>query len=79
MSDAYERNTDDEPCPSNDPHDPPPASLSAVERHAYEQLAILYVRRRAYAAIMGTRPQTLYAMADSPVGLAAWMLDHGDG
>jgi pimeloyl-ACP methyl ester carboxylesterase len=59
--------------------DPPPASLSAEERHAYEQLTILYARRRAYAAIMGTRPQTLYAMADSPVGLAAWMLDHGDG
>jgi pimeloyl-ACP methyl ester carboxylesterase len=59
--------------------DPPPASLSAEEKHAYEQLATLYAKRRAYAAMMGTRPQTLYAMADSPVGLAAWLLDHGDG
>ena len=59
--------------------DPPPASLPADEKHAYEQLAILYARRRAYAALMGTRPQTLYGLADSPVGLAAWLLDHGDG
>jgi pimeloyl-ACP methyl ester carboxylesterase len=59
--------------------DPPPASLQADEKRAYEQLTILYARRRAYAAIMGTRPQTLYALADSPVGLAAWLLDHGDG
>ena len=33
----------------------------------------------AYAKLMGTRPQTLYGIADSPVGLAAWLLDHGDG
>jgi pimeloyl-ACP methyl ester carboxylesterase len=59
--------------------DPPPSGLSDEEQRAYEQLAILYARRRAYAAMMGTRPQTLYAMADSPVGLAAWLLDHGDG
>ena len=39
----------------------------------------MYTRRRAYAAFMGTRPQTLYGLADSPVGLAAWLLDHGDG
>ena len=56
--------------------DPPPARLPAEEKHAYEQLAILYARRRAYAAMMGTRPQTLYGLADSPVGLAAWLLDH---
>ena len=54
-------------------------ALSAEEKHAYEQLTILYARRRAYAAMMGTRPQTLYGLADSPVGLAAWLLDHGDG
>ena len=59
--------------------DPPPATLPADEKHAYEQLTILYARRRAYAAMMGTRPQTLYGLADSPVGLAAWLLDHGDG
>ena len=38
-----------------------------------------YAKRRAYAAMMGTRPQTLYGLADSPVGLAAWLIDHGDG
>jgi pimeloyl-ACP methyl ester carboxylesterase len=59
--------------------DPPPASLSADERSAYEQLNDLYTRKRAYAVEMGTRPQRLYGLADSPVGLAAWMLDHGDG
>ena len=59
--------------------DPPPAGLSAEEQEAYGQLALLYAKRRAYAAFMGTRPQTLYALADSPVGLAAWLLDHGDG
>jgi pimeloyl-ACP methyl ester carboxylesterase len=59
--------------------DPPPTGLSAEEKLAYEQLNTLFTRRRAYADIMATRPQTLYAMADSPVGLAAWLLDHGDG
>ena len=59
--------------------DPPPSGLSQEERHAYEQLTILYAKRRAYASMMGTRPQTLYGLADSPVGLAAWLLDHGDG
>jgi pimeloyl-ACP methyl ester carboxylesterase len=59
--------------------DPPPSSLSADERRAYGQLQILYAKRRAYAQIMGTRPQTLCGFADSPVGMAAWLLDHGDG
>src|ERR1700733_11994460 len=59
--------------------DPPPPGLSADERRAYEQLNILYTKRRAYAGYMATRPQTLYGLADSPVGLAAWLLDHGDG
>jgi hypothetical protein len=59
--------------------DPPPSSLSTDERRAYEQLNILFTARRAYAQMMGTRPQTLYALADSPVGLAAWLFDHGDG
>jgi len=59
--------------------DPPPSSLSADERRAYGQLQILYAKRRAYAQIMGTRPETLCGFADSPVGLAAWLLDHGDG
>ncbi|MBV9633032.1 MAG: alpha/beta fold hydrolase, partial [Methylobacteriaceae bacterium] len=59
--------------------DPPPADLSADERRAFGQLQVLFAKRRAYAAMMATRPQTLYGLADSPVCLAAWMLDHGDG
>jgi pimeloyl-ACP methyl ester carboxylesterase len=59
--------------------DPPPSGLSADERRAYEQLTVLFAKRRAYAQMMGTRPQTLYGLADSPVGLAAWLFDHGDG
>jgi len=59
--------------------DPPPSGLSADERRAYEELAVLFAKRRAYATMMGTRPQTLYGLADSPVGLAAWLIDHGDG
>jgi pimeloyl-ACP methyl ester carboxylesterase len=59
--------------------DPPPSGLSASEKRAYEQLHTLYTKRRAYALIMGTRPQTLYGLADSPVDLAAWLIDHGDG
>jgi pimeloyl-ACP methyl ester carboxylesterase len=59
--------------------DPPPAGLSADEGRAYEQLNTLYTKRRAYSSMMGTRPQTLTGIADSPVGLAAWLLDHGDG
>ncbi len=59
--------------------DPPPSGLSADEKTAYEQIAVSFAKRRAYAQIMGTRPQTLYGLADSPVALAAWLIDHGDG
>ena len=59
--------------------DPPPSGLSAEESRAYKQLTILFAKRRAYAQMMATRPQALYGLADSPVGLAAWMFDHGDG
>jgi pimeloyl-ACP methyl ester carboxylesterase len=59
--------------------DPPPASLTTDERRAYEQLTTLFTKRRAYAQMMATRPQTLYGLADSPVALAAWLFDHGDG
>lgn len=59
--------------------DPPPASFSPDEKAAYLQLADFNAKHAAYALMMGTRPQTLYGLADSPVGLAAWMLDHGDG
>jgi pimeloyl-ACP methyl ester carboxylesterase len=59
--------------------DPAPSGLSADENHAFEQLKLQFSKRRAYAQIMGTRPQTLSGLADSPAGLAAWLLDHGDG
>jgi len=59
--------------------DPPPPDLSGEEKAAYEQLSIFYAKHVAYALIMTTRPQTLYGLADSPVDLAAFMLDHGDG
>jgi pimeloyl-ACP methyl ester carboxylesterase len=59
--------------------DPPPPDLSDEERRAYEQLSNFYARHVAYAQIMTTRPQTLYGLADSPVDLAAFALDHGDG
>jgi pimeloyl-ACP methyl ester carboxylesterase len=59
--------------------DPPPSGLSADEGRAYEQLKVLFAKRRFYASMMGTRPQTLYRLADSPVGLAAWLFDHPDG
>ena len=45
-------------------------------KKAYDQLAFFYSRGLAYALEMGNRPQTLYGIADSPVGLAAWILDH---
>src|ERR671927_1995696 len=58
--------------------DPPPSGLSAEEKRAYDQLVLTF-KEVAYARMMGTRPQTLYGLADSPVGLAAWLLDHNDG
>jgi pimeloyl-ACP methyl ester carboxylesterase len=54
----------------------PPSGLSAEEKHAYEQLDFFYKKGLGYAIEMANRPQTLYGIADSPVGLAAWMLDH---
>jgi pimeloyl-ACP methyl ester carboxylesterase len=59
--------------------DPPPSDLSAEETRAYEQLRSFYAQHVAYALIMGTRPQTLYGLADSPIDLAAFAIDHGDG
>jgi pimeloyl-ACP methyl ester carboxylesterase len=59
--------------------DPPPAGLSTDEQEAFDQIKLSFGKRRAYAQIMGTRPQTLSGLADSPAGLAAWLLDHGDG
>jgi pimeloyl-ACP methyl ester carboxylesterase len=56
--------------------DPPPSGLSDEERGSYEKLKDFFATDVAYALEMGTRPQTLYGIADSPVGLAAWILDH---
>jgi pimeloyl-ACP methyl ester carboxylesterase len=55
---------------------PPPAGLSADEKHAWDQLDDFYRHGLAYAQEMSNRPQTLYGIVDSPVGLAAWILDH---
>jgi len=56
--------------------DPAPAGLSDAEKAAYEQVAFA-TYRRGYGVIQGTRPQTIgYSLADTPVGLAAWLLDH---
>ena len=55
---------------------PPPSGLADDEKQAYDQLAFFYQHGLGYAIEMGNRPQTLYGIADSPVGLAAWILDH---
>ncbi|MGC2407750.1 MAG: epoxide hydrolase [Candidatus Cybelea sp.] len=55
---------------------PAPAGLSGEELHAFEQLSDFYAHHVGYAAEMSNRPQTLYALMDSPIGLAAWILDH---
>ena len=56
--------------------EPAPSGLSPEETRAYEQLSFLYTKGIGYATEMALRPQTLYGLADSPVALAAWMLDH---
>jgi pimeloyl-ACP methyl ester carboxylesterase len=55
---------------------PAPSGLSADERLAYERLALVYAKGVGYAYQMGFRPQALYGIADSPIGLAAYLLDH---
>ena len=55
---------------------PAPSGLSADEQRAYDRLSFLFTKGVGYALEMGNRPQTLYGLADSPVALAAWMLDH---
>jgi pimeloyl-ACP methyl ester carboxylesterase len=57
---------------------PAPSGLSVDEKHAYEQLSHFYKTGLAYAQEMGARPQTLYGIEDSPIGLAAWMIDHDE-
>ena len=56
----------------------PPATLTAEERNAWEQLDYFNKNGVGYAIEMNNRPQTLFALADSPIGLAAWMIDHDD-
>jgi pimeloyl-ACP methyl ester carboxylesterase len=55
---------------------PAPAGLSAEEQRAYEQVAYMYTKGIGYAVQMLLHPQTLYGIADSPAGLAAWIADH---
>jgi pimeloyl-ACP methyl ester carboxylesterase len=56
--------------------EPAPSGLSADESRAYEDLRFLYTKGIGYATEMSLHPQTLYGLADSPVALAAWMIDH---
>jgi len=57
---------------------PEPAGLVGEEKSAWDQLDFFWKKGLGYANEMALRPQTLYALADSPIGLAAWMLDHDD-
>ena len=57
-------------------HQAPPTDLTGEERKAWDQLADFYGKGLGYAIEMSNRPQTLYGIVDSPVGLAAWMIDH---
>jgi len=59
--------------------DPAPPGLTDDEQRAFDQLSAFYATHVAYAQIMSTRPQTMYGLADSPVDLAAFAIDHGDG
>ena len=59
---------------------PAPAGLSEKERAAFDSLDTFFKKYMAYAAMMGTRPQTIgYALTDTPAGLAAWMYDYNNG
>jgi pimeloyl-ACP methyl ester carboxylesterase len=58
---------------------PAPSGLSSDEKHAYDQLAFFYKQGLGYALEMKNRPQSIYGIADSPVGMAAWMIDHDAG
>jgi hypothetical protein len=56
---------------------PAPSGLSTEETRAYQQLVRTF-KQVEYARMMAARPQTLYGIADSPIGLAAWLIDHND-
>ena len=57
---------------------PPPAGLSDEEHRTFEQLSDFFLKGVGYGVQMGTRPQTMYGLADSPVTLAAWMINHDE-
>jgi pimeloyl-ACP methyl ester carboxylesterase len=57
-------------------HQPPPYELSADEKRAWDQLDFFYQHGLGYAEEMAARPETLFGIEDSPIGLAAWILDH---
>ncbi len=56
--------------------DAPPSDLSAEEQRTYDQMSVVYTKGIGYGVEMALRPQTLYGIADSPAGLASWILDH---
>jgi pimeloyl-ACP methyl ester carboxylesterase len=56
-------------------HTPPPG-LSPDEKRAFERLDFFFTHGLSYAQQMANHPQTMYGIADSPIGLAAWFLDH---
>src|SRR6266699_3776054 len=58
------------------PGGPPPSGMSSDEKRAFEQISTFYTSGAGYAVEMTTQPQTMYGVADSPVGLAAWMINH---
>ena len=62
--------------PPPPPGRPPPAGLDEEERYSFEHVSFFYKHGLGYAHEMGNRAQTLYGLADSPVGLAAWIIDH---
>ena len=55
---------------------PPPDELDDEERYSYQHMSFFFSKGLGYAIEMGNRPQTLYGLVDSPVGLAAWIIDH---
>jgi pimeloyl-ACP methyl ester carboxylesterase len=57
---------------------PRPAGMSAAENSTYDQLNVFFTRGVGYGVEMQTQPQTLYGIADSPVGLASWMINHDE-
>ena len=55
---------------------PAPDGLDEEEQASFDHVSFFYKHGLGYANEMGNRPQTLYALEDSPVGLAAWIIDH---